>query len=498
MDFFERLRQVRLLSDAQLQQVRQRVLSNNEDWASAICALKLVPERDVVQLLAEHSGYPGLELTRTVFPLANLALIPEELLRKKALLPVMDVEGSLLLAMAEPDDGELVAEIGFMTGRKILPHVAVRGLILAALSSCRALMDSREQFWRGREAWKLSPGPEGRASVVRAGANRPPPKEDDDDIPTIVGVELEEKLEVVGLLDPLVDSPEPLDRGRSEQPRRPVDPEAAKTTLRGSVGVGKVILVVDDEPEMRALARRIVAPFDCAVSECGNGKEALERVHELSPDLVLLDAMLPGLHGFEVCRAIKGNPALRRTKVLMMSGIHTGWKVGVDVSEVYGADGFFEKPFKVEDFTRAIRRCLMSSTSGDEQIAKARRESAMATCREAAVRARAQKTSEAIELLRAAAAKDPYCAEAHFYLGQMLRANGEPYLAIASLERAAELRPDLDDPLLALGETYLRQGFRKTAVEVFQRALEVCRDPARRATIEAKVKEKSDGTGRGA
>jgi CheY-like chemotaxis protein len=253
-----------------------------------------------------------------------------------------------------------------------------------------------------------------------------------------------------------------------------------------TLGAGKTVLVVDDDPEMRALEKKLLEPLGCAVVETGDGKEALAFARDLCPDVVLLDAMLPGMHGFEVCRAIKGDAALRRTGIVMISGIYTGWRIGTDLKEVYGADYFFEKPFRVGEVTRAVRSLLLGGTKA-EAHSRARRDEALATCREALVRARAGKTVEAIGLLQSAAQKDPFSAEPQFFLGQVLRQAGQPYQAVAALERAVELRPDLDQPLALLGELYLTLGFRKTARDVFVRALDVCTDEARTKVLRSRV-----------
>jgi len=254
------------------------------------------------------------------------------------------------------------------------------------------------------------------------------------------------------------------------------------------VGAGKTVLVVDDDREMRQMEVKIVEPMGCALLETGDGKEALALAREVRPNVVLLDAMLPGMHGFEVCRAIKGDPDLRHTGIVMISGIYTGWRIGADLKEAYGADYFFEKPFRVGEVSRAIRVLLLGGVGGDAHT-RARRQEALETCREALVRAQAGRHQEAIGLLNAAVHKDPFSAEPHFLLGQVLRQAGQPYQAVAALERAAELRPDLDQTLTILGDLYLTLGFRKTARDVFKRALDACADVARGQQIQARLSQ---------
>ncbi|MGH8573973.1 MAG: response regulator, partial [Gammaproteobacteria bacterium] len=69
------------------------------------------------------------------------------------------------------------------------------------------------------------------------------------------------------------------------------------------------ILVVDDTPANVKLLADLLAVQGYAVSTAANGDEALAKVAAEDPDLVLLDIMMPGISGYEVCRAIRDNPA---------------------------------------------------------------------------------------------------------------------------------------------------------------------------------------------
>lgn len=126
-----------------------------------------------------------------------------------------------------------------------------------------------------------------------------------------------------------------------------------------------IVLVVDDAEAIRKLICLALEPLGVALIEAGDGRRALEMAREAQPDIVILDAMIPELHGFEVCRAIKGDPALRRARVLMVSAIYTGWKVGADVQANFGADAFLEKPFRIEE---AEGRCEISCSRRSARV----------------------------------------------------------------------------------------------------------------------------------
>jgi twitching motility two-component system response regulator PilH len=81
------------------------------------------------------------------------------------------------------------------------------------------------------------------------------------------------------------------------------------------------VLVVDDDPGVRYLVRRVLEDRGMEVDEAESGEEALERLKETKPDLVLLDVMMPGMNGWEVLRRIKGDENLKSIPVAMLSAV---------------------------------------------------------------------------------------------------------------------------------------------------------------------------------
>ena len=106
----------------------------------------------------------------------------------------------------------------------------------------------------------------------------------------------------------------------------------------------KKILLVEDDAQMLAVLRRYLENHDYSVIFTDNGSEALIMARDSRPDLVIADAGLPGLDGFELCRSLKGSPATAATPVILISGGRTGDE---DIVEGYGqgADDYLTKPF---------------------------------------------------------------------------------------------------------------------------------------------------------
>lgn len=104
------------------------------------------------------------------------------------------------------------------------------------------------------------------------------------------------------------------------------------------------ILVVEDEESLLKLESILFTSKGYAVTGVRDGKSALDAIAADRPDLVVLDVMLPGLDGFEVCRAIKENPVTSSIPVVML----TAKKSSNDLERgrLAGADAYLTKPFK--------------------------------------------------------------------------------------------------------------------------------------------------------
>ena len=128
----------------------------------------------------------------------------------------------------------------------------------------------------------------------------------------------------------------------------------------GFAGMAKpVILVVEDEAPLLTLLRYNLEKQGFRVEEATDGQEALLRVSEAKPDLVLLDWMLPSLSGIEVCRQIRRRPATRDLPVIMVTA-RTEDQDAVRALDI-GADDYITKPFAVEALLARIRALLRRS-----------------------------------------------------------------------------------------------------------------------------------------
>jgi class 3 adenylate cyclase len=113
------------------------------------------------------------------------------------------------------------------------------------------------------------------------------------------------------------------------------------------------VLVVDDDPDMAAFLARLLTGQGMTAELLSDGEAALKRVTASPPDLVLLDVMLPGSSGFEVCRRLKSDPATALIPVVLVTALedHESRVRGIRA----GADDFLSKPVRREELVARVQ-----------------------------------------------------------------------------------------------------------------------------------------------
>jgi two-component system, OmpR family, alkaline phosphatase synthesis response regulator PhoP len=118
----------------------------------------------------------------------------------------------------------------------------------------------------------------------------------------------------------------------------------------------KKILIVDDSKNIRKLVSVVLKNEGYEFSEVSNGLDALSRVKLERPDLVILDVVIPGMNGINVCREIKNDPVISSTAVIILTSEAT--YEAMDAAKDAGADMFMTKPFEPKDLRSAVRGVL--------------------------------------------------------------------------------------------------------------------------------------------
>lgn len=120
--------------------------------------------------------------------------------------------------------------------------------------------------------------------------------------------------------------------------------------------MSKKILIADDEPSIVAAVEFLLKRGGYEVRVARTGEEALALIEASPPDLVLLDVMMPGKSGYEVCKRLRERPEWRDLKIIMLSA--KGRDAEVSRGLALGADVYITKPFSTRDLMAKIRGLL--------------------------------------------------------------------------------------------------------------------------------------------
>ena len=451
--------------------------------ASRLAADGTITDVAALKALSEQHGIPGIDLTQICVKLDDLELLPREIAEKHLILPVLVRDDRLFIAMANPREKKVIDELEFVTGKKVYPYVALDSTLEHVIEEAY-----------GRKA---------RGDSYYVGPNCP--------------AEVRAKLNLDSDGSELASEPSgPLDFGalsqgsRLDAPGIVVDDAASEISrsedieesefgatsrelsvvaeLPGEGGAGaalpegaKTILIIDDEAEIRKMLSRLLSHKGHRVLEAERGHQALRMVKEYAPDLIVLDAMLPEVHGFEIARRIKGSQRYGQIPIIMVSAVYRGWRYAEDLKQTCGVDYFIEKPFKIAEVIAAVEACL-SPGRGKQERPDVSGEAEEAL--NAGVAAyKAGRLDEAISHLSRGVGIDPLAYRLHFHLGLLYGKKGQVYDAISELETAVKINSQHFAALKNLAILYQKAGFRNKAVETWERALTLAADEPTRISI---------------
>jgi DNA-binding response OmpR family regulator len=552
-----------------------------------------VTELDALKALSAQRGVPGLDLSQICIRLADTEAIPREIALAHKLLPVLERDDRLFVAMAHPGEKKILEELEFVTGKRVFAYIALEGAISRAIRDAydarqrgdthyvgpacpadtlrKAGLDpakygiseqaappvspavpeapmaarlpsarepaariepatspaarptapstsavrteasaSRERFeqppvdadpfaaWDAAEAAAVraaSGGVESSAPTVRGSAAH-----GSTDPPSIAergtavshaerhsepGERAERRFRPSSSSIPAIASPVVVDAKMQKLVDEQVNeadfgdiaaelsvvaelPKAPES-VRPPLGMKKV-LVVDDEADIRRMMRKVLEERGFAVVEADRGRVALQLMKSESPDLVVLDAMLPEIHGFDIAKRIRGSTRYGHIPIVMVSAVYRGWRVAQDAKTAYGVDAYIEKPFKIADFIETIEAAMKarSEPAPDPEQMSADAERLL---REGVAAYKLGEIAAAVELLERGVQIDPLAYRLRFHLGLLYGRQGNVYDAIEQLERAVQLQSQHFASLKNLAILYQQAGFKNRALEAWERAL---------------------------
>ncbi len=119
------------------------------------------------------------------------------------------------------------------------------------------------------------------------------------------------------------------------------------------------ILVVDDEPEITEIVETFLVEHGFQVQTENVPNKAIERARAFKPDVILLDIMMPGVDGYDICQALKNDPEFANVPIIFLTGKDRTDDMGRSFKS--GGDMFIKKPFSCERLLEIVSIVLMSA-----------------------------------------------------------------------------------------------------------------------------------------
>jgi DNA-binding response OmpR family regulator len=130
------------------------------------------------------------------------------------------------------------------------------------------------------------------------------------------------------------------------------------------------VLVVEDDPDQLEVIRSTLKEAGFAIGTAANGIDALLKTRSVSPDLIVLDLMLPGLNGFDICESLRQDPSTASVPIIMLTGLHGqfGRFAGLEA----GASEFLYKPFNPDELISKVEELLSQSAASTKAPKKSK------------------------------------------------------------------------------------------------------------------------------
>ncbi len=402
--------------------------------------LGFADEASLARVLSLQIGVPFVVLSRSAIPLHLLGSLDLEQARRLNALPVHRDAGRLVVAMADPHDSRLVDELRFVTGEELVEHGALIGPLQESIEQAYQLIAGRQDaFFKGIDLdLSIKLGTVGHAEIV-------------------LGRES--------------DTADPSYPTTSES--LPTVPPALETKLPLK-GEATTVLVVDDDDALRSMLVEFMNKSGYRTWEAADGRQAMKLLQNNLPDVILLDAMLPVVHGFDICRRVKNAESTQHIPVIMISAVYRGEEYRDRVRLHYGANAYIEKPLKLSNLKQVVESCLAARES------KAKPEDLSARTRSLIQQAdqaeAAGDLTAVVNHLTRVIRTAPFFASVHCRLAQVYEKLGQSYRAISQFEQAAELNQNY--PILFhLARIYEKTGFMGKASETWNQCLLICKHP---------------------
>lgn len=467
--------------------------------------------------LSERFGVPALDLEQVCLKTEDLGNVPRSLAQHHLLIPVLASADRLFVAMTDPSQIDVIQEVEFVAGKRVYAYAAPAEDIAEAIERAYLAKERGAAHFVGpscppetlRKAGLLQEAPAQAAPVEPTGvpaepivtevasaepepipeAETPargagpsatvsayPPRR--SSLPPTLGGVLPEDPEAQELWAAMQNAfDEQLDDD-SAVSRLPLSESFEEPRPAG----GKVVLVADDDLDSRGMIERALLAEGYHVRTADNGRKVLRAIKDRAPDLLIVSALLPEVHGFEIAQRLRGSQRYGNLPIVMIGAMHRGWRWAEDQRESCGVEHYIEHPLEPAAITSAVARALRATPPPDEPAPDT---SALAerALEEGMLAYRNGDVPGAIAHLEEGVAIDPLAYRLHFHLGLLFAQQGQSYDAIRALERAVEINSRHFGGVKNLAILYGQVGFRNRAVELWQRGLSLAPDDETRSAI---------------
>ena len=426
-------------------------------------------EEAVAEVLAERSQTLALVFATSHIDLSALTLLPVALVREHQILPLSLDKGVLTIAAASADPGTVVAEAGVLAGARVVVVVAAQLILQLAIERALELLADGQTRLRGARCRD--------DDVVIVMARPPRPVK----LPRADSVALALQAVFDGNGAPLLalkasSSALGMLRLKRVPANRHVDPigvglaaAAAAVAPAAASSSRPFVLIVEDDAAISRLMATALGRDGYDIAEVASGDAVGTALRARRPDAMVLDAMLPGIRGFEICAALKHSIAWADLPIVMVSAVYRGCDQAREIQEVHGADAFIEKPFKIAQLRFVVAELLA-------RPAPAEKHSPQQTLSQARARALVDHhltlgdVDAATAVLSHWLAEDPLSGRAWLEQGHLAVQASDTFGALRAYELASTYERDLFVAHLSLAMLYEQLGFARRARVTWEKA----------------------------
>lgn len=453
-----------------------------------------IADLQLLRALSEQHGVPGIDLSQIVIPLTNLKLIPVEVAKQNAILPILAKTDRIFLAMADPSAKHIIADIEFATGRKVIPYVALHKNLIEVIEYCYRAADKGEDYYigpfvPGDNLASLGLSRDARSQAGHAGhAGSTSQPENSSGDPSLIDTKPGKQLTGHSIKPPPVAPFDELDRSIVRHSDASMlsaasATEEEQTAQTQASDERKTVLIVDDDDDIRRLLAGELQAQGYRIIEARTGSDALRALRRETPQAVILDIELPDMHGFEICRRLREAERYKHTPIITTSSLQSGWRLAADLRESYGVHEFIEKPFAVETIVRVLKSAVTGATPPSAEVMQNLSSEAQSALEQGIDAYERGHLEEAIMHLKRGVRLEPLAFRLHYHLGLLYGLRSKVDDAIEELETAVDLQPTNFFALKNLAVLYQKVGFRHKAIEAWERALVSAPDEQTRHNI---------------